>query len=253
MHSSNFFGNSRRPFLLTLAGEQFCVITSAEDVAAIYKNVESFTFDIFVRDVMVAFGASPDAIDKMWLFPSESGHGYAASVPNPSNKCLAQLTRDFHRQQLHPGDHQRELSDKFLFHIDGSLVWERISTETVVRDDECLKRLSLKRWCGDVLLQAATKAFFGESLLEIQPDLLDNFVDFDDNSWMLMYRFPRFLAQAMYQAKDAAIDGLERYFQTPKECRRDAAWFVQTLETEQRRLGIGDRDIATIILMVYWV
>lgn len=68
-----------------------------------------------------------------------------------------------------------------------------------------------------------------------------------------MYRFSRFLAKTMYRAKDAAIDGLERYFKTRKECRNDAAWFVQTLETEQKRLGIGERDIATLILMVYWV
>lgn len=202
---------------------------------------------------MVAFGASSNAIDKMWLFPNKNGQGFAATVPNPFNKCLAQLTRDFHRQQLHPGDHQRELSDIFLFQIDSSLLWQHMSAETVVEDDQILKRLSLKRWCGDVLLQAATNAFFGKSLLEIQPDILQNFLNFDDNSWMLMYRFPRFLAKSMYQAKDAAIDALEKYFETPQECRRDAAWFVQTLETEQRRLGIGNRDIATLILMVYWV
>lgn len=147
-----------------------------------YKNVESFSYDTFVRDVMVASGASPSVIDKMWLFPSKNGHGFTATVPNPSNKCLAQLTRDFHRQQLHPGDHHRELSDKFLFYIDGSLHWECISAKFVIDDDGFLKRTSLKKWCRDVLLQAATKAFFRESLLEIQPDLLDNFVNFDDNS-----------------------------------------------------------------------
>lgn len=253
MHLREFFENSRHPFLITVAGEQLCIITSAEDISAVYKNVESFTFDTFVRDVMVAFGASPSAVDKMWLFPSKNGHGFTATVPNPSNKCLAQLTRDFHKQQLHPGDHHRELSDKFLFYIDGSLNWECISAEIVIDDDGFLKRISLKKWCRDVLLQAATKAFFGESLLEIQPDLLNNFFNFDDNSWMLMYRFPRFLAKTMYRAKEAAIDGLERYFKTQKECRNDAAWFVQTLETEQRRLGIGERDIATSMLMVYWV
>lgn len=239
--------------MLNLVGQQFYIITSAEDVAAVYKNVESFTFDLFVRDMMVAFGASPNAVDKMWQVPRKDGHGFAATVPNPSNKCLAQLTRDFHRQQLHPGDHQKELSDRFLSHINGTLVWERISAATEVRDYQCLKRLSLKRWCGDVLLQAATNAFFGETLLEMQPDLLHHFDIFDDNSWMLMYRFPRFLAKNMYLAKDAAIDALEKYFETPKECRSGSAWFVQTLETEQRGLGINNRDIATLILMVYWV
>ncbi len=239
--------------MLTLAGEQFCVLTSPEDVTAVFKNDETLTFDGFVRDIMVNFGASSSAIDKMCLLPGKDGLGYVATVPNPFQKCLAHLARDFHRQQLHPGDHQRELSNKFLHYIDQSLHWKSIHAPTVVNDGEQLKQLSLKRWCGDVLLKAATKAFFGELLLEIQPDLLDHFFDFDDDSWMLMFRVPRIFAQSMYRCKDAIIHALTKYFQMPRDRRRDAAWYVQTIETEQRQLGIDDRGIATLIVMVYWV
>ena len=253
MHKSKYFGNIRHPFLVTLAGEQLCVLTSPEDVAAVFKNVDSFTFDGFVRDVMVSFGASSSGVEKMCLLPGKDGLGHVATALNPSKKCLAQLARDFHRLQLHPGHHQAELSDKFLYYISQSLHWELISAATVVKDGEQLKQLSLKRWCGDVLLKAATKAFFGELLLEIQPDLLDKFFDFDDDSWMVMFRVPRVFAKSMYRCKNTIIRALVKYFQTPRERRRDAAWYVQTMETEQRRLGIDDRDIATLTVMVYWV
>jgi len=250
---SEYFHNSRQPYLLTLAGERFYVLTSAQDVAVAYKNTDSLTFDVFVRDIMVAFGSSSGAIEKMWLFPSKDGHGFAAQVPNPAQKCLAQLTRDFHKQQLHPGENQSALADKFLHHIDESLRWERMSVKYILKSTESSREISLKGWCGDVLLDAATRAFFGESLLQIEPDLFRDFFDFDDNSWMLLYRYPRFLAKDMYRAKDAAIDALTKYFALPKESRSGEAWFIRTLEAEQRQLGIGDRDIATLMLMVYWV
>lgn len=206
---------------------------------------------------MVAFGASPGAIEKMWLLPSNDKHGFNAQVENPSQKCLAQLTRDFHKQQLHPGQNQRSLSEKFQGYIEESLRWDSMSTRPndkyILRSSEMSKEISLKGWCADVLLNAATRAFYGESLLQNQPDLFRDFFDFDDNSWMLMYRYPRFMATSMYQAKDAAIDALTKYFATPKGSRRGEAWFIRTLEAEQRQLGIDDRDIATLNLMVYWV
>ena len=252
-----YFHNTRRPFRLTLAGEVFYVLTSPHDVAAVYKETESLTFDQFVRDIMVAFGASPGAIEKMWLLPSNDKHGFNAQVENPSQKCLAQLTRDFHKQQLHPGQNQRSLSEKFQGYIEESLRWDSMSTRPndkyILRSSEMSKEISLKGWCADVLLNAATRAFYGESLLQNQPDLFRDFFDFDDNSWMLMYRYPRFMATSMYQAKDAAIDALTKYFATPKGSRRGEAWFIRTLEAEQRQLGIDDRDIATLNLMVYWV
>jgi len=229
------------------------VLTSPEDVSEAYKNTEALTFDVFVHDIMVSFGASPSAIKKMWLYPQSGGAGYQSNVANPYQKCLAQLTRDFHHQQLHPGPKLDDIGVKFLKYINTSLQWNNIPGKSVHKDGTLSKVISLKQWCGDVLLEAATKAFFGNALLKLQPDLFRDFFTFDDNSWMLMYRYPRFLAKDMHKAKDAAINALTKYFELPRAKRQGEAWFVRTLELEQRSLGIGDRDIATLILMVYWV
>ena len=257
MVTREYFNNTRRPFRVTLAGEVLYILTSPHDVAAAYKETESLTFDVFIRDIMVAFGASSGAIEKMWLLPSNDKNGFNAQVTNPNHKSLAQLTRDFHKQQLHPGQNQRSLGAKFQDYIEESLRWDSMSTKLndtyILRSGEQSKDISLKGWCADVLLNAATRAFYGESLLHDQPDLLRHFFDFDDNSWMLLYRYPRFMARSMYQAKIAAVDALTQYFAAPKKSRRGAAWFIRTLEAEQRQLGLGDRDIATLNLMVYWV
>ena len=229
-------------------------MTSLQDVTAAYKNTASLTFDGFMRDAMVSCGLSPVAIEKMWLSPKD---GFNAPVPNPEQKSLAQLTRDLHRQQLHTGEHQIILSQKFQDFIDESLSWEVLKAtprpKYVIASGDTFAELSLKGWCGDVLLNAATRAFFGESLLEVAPDIFRDFFVFDDNSWMLLYGYPRFLAQNMYEGKDAAVAALTKYFEQSQERRQDNAFFVRTLEKGLRDLEIKERDIAKTFLMMYWV
>lgn len=111
--------------------------------------------------------------------------------------------------------------------------------------------LSLREWCGDVLLTGATRTFFGEALLKVAPNIFRHFFLFDDNSWMLLYGYPRFLARDMYQSKEATVDGLKRYSELSEERRHDGAHFVRTAEEALRDLDISKRDIAKFSLMVY--
>ena len=219
-----------------------------------YKNVTSLSFDEFMRDAMIGCEVSSFAIERTWLTPKD---GFNAPIPNPEQKCLAQLMRDLHRIQLHPGEHQMILSQKFQDFIDQSLAWDVLKRPSkpdyvISLDNNCVE-LSLKGWCGDVLLNAATRAFFGEALLETAPDIFRHFFLFDDNSWTLLYRYPRFLARDMYHGKEATVAALTKYFEIPGARRRDSSYFVQTTERALRDLDISNRDKAKIFLMVYWV
>lgn len=237
------------------------MLTSPGDVAEAYKNTTTLNFDRFMDDTMKNCGVSAPAVAKMWLSAAE---GFHAPTPNPDGKCLAQLTRDFHRYQLLHGDEQTELTDRFIDEIDRALTWNILGAreEPLARYKHAVAgdgtpssvKVYLKQWCGDVLVNAATRAFFGDAMLDVSPDLLRDFFTFDDNSWMLIYRVPRFLATDLYRGLDATVDGLQRYFELPREKRGGKeAWFVKSLETSMRGLGIGVRDIAKMFLMVYWV
>ena len=106
---SHHFNNTHRAFRVTLAGQTFYVLTSPQDAALVYKNITSLSFDGFMLDTLVRCGVSSFAIQKLWLSPKD---GFNASIPNPAQKCLAQLMRDFHRQQLLPGEHQMILGQR---------------------------------------------------------------------------------------------------------------------------------------------
>ena len=215
-----------------------------------YKNIASLTSDEFIRDMMYQFGGSEDGIQKMWQDPSK---GIRLLSPNPLHKSLARLGEYFYRQQLHPGINLENLQSQFMPNIDKSLSYENISENIIISSTTGEKTVSLLGWVREVLLYSATRSFFGDRLLEIEPHLFQSFFDFDDNSWKLTYHLPHVFAKEMYGAKQQATEALVKYFQTPKDQRPGAAWLVQTLETEMRNLGIQESDIACFLMMIYWV
>ena len=200
---------------------------------------------------MIVFGGSADAVDKMWRTP---GVDSPASInPNPGHKMLAHLCEDLYRQQLHPGKNLADLQRGFLHKIEASISWEQMPQSIVTSFSDGVRRVSLLRWCRQVLLESATRSFFGDRLLEIEPQLLQSFFDFDDNSWQLTYQLPWFLCMKMRAAKQVGIDALTKYFAMPRDQRIGEAWLVRSLESEMRNAGIGDKDIAAFVFMVYWV
>ena len=249
-----YLGNTREPFALTVAGETLYVLTSPRDTTEAYKNTTSLSFDGFVRDLMLACGGSPSGVDKMYQRPASDGSGHVMIAPNPMHKCLANLTVDFHKQQLLPGDELDKLGIEFLRIINEHLQWERMTSQCsyVVKASPNAVEVSLHKWCGDILVDAGTRAYFGERLLQIDPHLLHSFFDYHDKAWMLLFQYPHFLSKDMYAAKQRIIDALTTYFKLPKEQRQDEAWFIHALEREQRALGMSDQDVAALLMIVYW-
>lgn len=177
---------------------------------------------------------------------------------NPLQKCLIHLNSDIYKQQLYPGEKLNVLQRRFLEYIDTSLRWNTLSSFCVSapasNEVPCKEpTFSLYKWCREVLIDAATRTFFGDILLEIDPAFTQHFNDFERNSWKLPYQYPQIFAKDVHAAKSKMLDTLMTYLSLPKEQRSDASWLIQTLENEQREICIPDRDIAALIVMGYWV
>jgi hypothetical protein len=223
-------------------------------VSAVYRNTTTLLFDKFVRDIMLAIGASEDALRKMWDLPGESENAVGSDTSQSQlHKALAHAGEDFYRQQLQPGDRLDELWPRIQNLIDESLLWHNITDICNVSRDKDTKRLSLWKWSREVLLSSVTGAIFGERLLQLQPDLLHHFVKFDDESWKLTYRIPRIWAKEMFVARDKITATMEQYFALPEKERADATWLVHTLEKEMRNIQLEGKDIAALFAMPFWV
>ncbi len=227
-------------------------MTSPYDISRTHKGTATLTFDGFIRDMLTKLGASSHAVN-IWVpdlkkdsvFPTENSN----SLPNVTH----QLGEHLCRRQLLPGKDLDCLQAVFMKNIHKSLTWEHLDGEPVLISMPGEKTVSLLGWCREVLLNAATKSFFGERLQLIEPNLFRSFFIFDDNSWKLNYGYPYILSREMYSAKDKIIDALTIYFKLPKSERSGEASLIRNFEIEMRGLGIVDKDIAALVMPVYWV
>lgn len=221
-------------------------MTTPEDIADVYKNHHTLTFEGFVRDLYAAFSMSPEGIAKMYE-PAPSKGDKAL----PSQQ-LNHLGMGIHREQLYAGKHLEDLSKVYLARIEEQQNWTKIPNIAVLTSVPEEKSVLLRGWLEDVLGRATTQAFFGKCLLEIEPDLLAHFHVFDSNSWMLLYRYPRLFAGEMYGAIDKVTKAFTKYFELPKEERSDACHYIQAVETKQVKAGMSVRDIAIAGQSLFW-
>lgn len=236
-----------------MGGEKLYVLTSADDVAEAFKNTDSLEFDGFIADMLLSFGATSSGVGKMFHHPSRGGSGYPVGGMNSRSKSLAHLSEDLYKQQLLPGERLDKLAGRLIGSIDEALQWEKMPHLYYPQSFSREMNISLMKWCGDILIDAAITALFGPRIYQINPNIAQDFFDFNEDAWKLLFRYPRIAARKMYTAKKNLIDAFEIYFRLPKEERKDSAWLVQELEAEQRQIGIEDRDIATMGLMLLWV
>ena len=235
-----YFDNDGEPFGITVAGVKLYIITSPIDMSLVYRNTATLSFDDFIHDLHLAFGMSPEGRHIMW--------------DDSKGKCLIHVASSYHQAQLHPGAHLDDLTYKFLTQIGKRLSWRSVTElDPQMRDSDGHATLSLYEWCAHVLVPAASVVFFGDSLLRIDENLIKDFHDFDDDSWMLTYKYPRFLAGKMYAGKDNNTATFTRYFEQPPSERQDACYYVRSLEARQREQNMANRDIAISMQLFYWV
>lgn len=172
---------------------------------------------------------------------------------NRLHKILAHAGEDYYRQQLQPGDSLETSWTRAQNLISTSLQWDNISSKCVLSDTNGLKSLSLLGWCRETLLEPVTTAVFGERLLQLNPDLMQTFVKFDDDSWKLNYKLPRLICEEMHTARENILATFRKYFALPPNERTGESWLVRTIETEMRKIEVPESDIAALFAMPFWV
>ena len=237
--------------MVTVAGEKLCIVTSPHDISAVYRNTTTLIFDTFVRDLMVDFGVSSSGVQKMFESPEKLRRGSMEwpSIPPPDS--IGVNGRNFSRQQLQPGELLNSVQDKVMHFYTESLDWRALSHTYTIESSPRSKKISLMGWCQHVVLAAGSNAFYGERLLQLAPHLLETYIEFDKHSWMIFYKYPALFARPMSVPKEKIVQAFTAYYQLSPEDRPGQAWYLQALESEQRKIGMNDRDIGITSLTTF--
>ncbi|KAL8651011.1 MAG: hypothetical protein Q9210_003494 [Variospora velana] len=245
-----YCGNTREPFAISLAGSRIYVLTRASDVAEAYRNIETLSFNVFVQKMLKTAGNTPSCVEAMYTpLPADK-----AGFPNPHGKPLATLARDMHLQQLYPGEYLDVLGQAFDRFFDPHLHGDTILHDCAYAQagEGASIVLPLMVWCSDVFCRAGQEAYFGPLLEQIDPEMTERFLEFDELSYQLQFQYPKWLSLKMQKAKKVLVEDLMVYFDTPQEQRHGDAWFVKTMEDEMRKLPLSTYDISVMMVTIYW-
>ncbi|KAI1841566.1 hypothetical protein JX265_004704 [Neoarthrinium moseri] len=244
-----YFGNVREPFALTILGMKTYVLTKAEDVGEVYRNNDTLSYEEFVQMMMQILGNSRSAVKEMFKPLSKDKKGY----PNPKEKPLGILFREMHIHQLFPGENLNFLEDRFYrFFYDQLENSELRKASYAIRKSSDITIVPLVQWCSDYFAKAGQDAYFGPRLADLDPNLTDDFIIFDELSYQVIYQYPYFLAKKMRASRDRILQAFKKYLEIPHERREGAAWFVNASEEEMNYLHLSDEDKAIAIMTIYW-
>lgn len=221
-------------------GQEIYVVTAAQDVSSIYKTTKAFDFNPVVRDVFADFGVTSYTTGRLY------------DPCWPHGKHWIDLMHENFRVQMHPGEKMLELQSTFLANVEGCLTWERLSGSMVLDNSRAdIKVVSLFRWSFEALVSSASKAFFGETIFEVAPSLLEDFLTFDTEGWKMPFKYPYFAAKDMHNAKRKCEEAFEKYLALPENERKNAVWLVRNIEDSMKDLGIAQSQTARIHFVLY--
>ncbi|KAH6679216.1 hypothetical protein B0J14DRAFT_472102 [Halenospora varia] len=114
------------------------------------------------------------------------------------------------------------------------------------------KVVSLINWCADVLMNSATKAFFGDCIYDVAPDIVKDIVAYDEDSWKFIYKYPYFAAKEVYDARNKCGEAFADYLLIRMQQHADAAWIVGAMERGQQDIGIADqKELVATFFQLY--
>ncbi len=219
-----------------------------------YKCTTTLTFDKYIRDMMVSIGVTPLGLDKWWRIQAPNGSRGLTGNINAVYRTPAHVGESLVKGHLNPGIHLDAIQDGLLRRVDKHLssnvpAAESASARALVRDRG---KTSLLWWCREVLIDSATRTFFGDALLKLDPDIISTFVEFDDLNWQFILKYPAALSTEMTTARNRVIKTLTTYFKQPREKTCGASALILALKSEMRGQGLEDEDVAALLMLKFW-
>ena len=233
---------------MTVGGMTIYVATSPRDIAAIYRNNTTLSWDAMLNELLVGFGINASVIPKLWRKPSADTCLRNTAEDGKKGLSIVHTTLDLYKRQLLPGPKFDIFSKVLISHIDESLTFNRLQQ----RNGATIKCISLIDLCSEVLVDVTTRTLFGDGLIEIEANIVRHFLEFNNDAWMLVFHYPQRKGSKLMTARGKILDAFVNYLEGSDEIRTGRSWLVEKVTDRLESDAIENEDIAALLLMVNW-
>lgn len=248
----DYTGRTHEIYAIKVWRQKLYIITGPDDVAAAFRNNTSLNFDGHLNELLVNFNFKGEALKLAWHVPQPGDSCYLPENPvNPQQLSLNRLTEEVYRKQLLPGEKMDVMCKVFITALENSLRWDSLDSTTLFQKEN-RKLVSLRKICQNTMVDAATRSMFGSHLHQIEPDIVQHMLKFNQFVWMIFFRYPEALGSPASAPRKKIIDALKIFISLPEEERSEQAWAIKTVLAAQEIVGIDLQSRASVILLIYW-
>lgn len=186
-----------------LGPEKSYIALSAAAVEAMFQSTKYISCERFVRMVIHhGFGMPLEDVNKILKkYPKTSGTG------QESFKGKAMFSQDpIFQKYLISQDAVNVLTTKFIEVFKGAL-----ADDLTIPTKSEMTTVDLFAWLRGRMFIGTTTSIFGSYILEVYPNLADDFFTFDAGFLKVVYGTPKLLAGDVYPALKRCLKGTERW------------------------------------------
>lgn len=237
------------------------MIRDTADLAAVWKNTTSLSYESFLHRLLTSFGTSTPGVDKVFhpnpsaLVPNGNHMKSLVCSKSSQGKQFPHLLSEWAKRQLLPSENLVHLQELNLKYVRQVLAFERFNDYFISNDKRRTGQLavtvSLEKFNRYMLSYSAFRTFFGEAIFNLDPNFAQGYQTWEDNSWKVFFNYPSFFIKDVHLARVRTTESIARYFDLP-ESERQPCWLFETMEAELKNIGVERMDRAGLIMMICW-
>ncbi|KAE8131909.1 cytochrome P450 [Aspergillus pseudotamarii] len=233
---------SGEPVAINVFGQTIYFILSEQDATAVLREPPQVSHKEHLKSLLMGLGCSELGI-------SEMDHDSQPKAP-----ALVLVAEEFMRKQLLERSLSTELLARSLEVLESHVRWDAINAPTLLRtsEDEQERTVSLWKWAQTAIIRAVATAWFGDSIWNLSPSIVEDLVCLEMDLWKLLFKLPQPCGKKVRAARARMRRCLIEYMRLPPSSQSDQCWAVKNAVPEMRRRRLSEDDMASYLLMVLW-
>lgn len=247
----NYTKRTHEPFAIQLPGKQLYVVTAPQDVVSTFNNSDGLDTDISLRELLLSFGVNKKGVELAWHKPRPGDWCYVPNNSiNPEQRCFIKFVEHIYRTHLLSGETMLKMREVFSNSVDENLRMDNLGW--CMAGDE--QNFSLHTLVRHVVVDAATKSLFGTHLHDIDPNVVDHMLRFNDYVWQVVMRYPDFIfyRSAVSEPYEKLLSVMRKFVQVPAQKYGQINWLIRQTLIGMENTALDTDSRARMLLMMFW-
>lgn len=199
--------------------------------------------------MMFNSGVAPEDQVGAWHCPQPGDRCYIQDNPlNPQQMCFIKWVQHSYRKQLLTPSLVERMCQSVVGSLSDSIRPDSIAYCLMGEDNT----YSLYQLTRSAMVEAATQSMFGPCLHELDPNIVEQMLGFNDHAWQVVMKYPDFGFSAVSKPRKTMMSILRRFIERSAAQNQQASTFIQDILASMENTQLGMHSRAAMLLMIFW-